>query len=93
MIWDLRLDMEMYCVSAMYFVCDLGEIMYTLQVYLPLSIIISTFPGFERGKRDARIEHLYIVQYILDTINSSCYYYYYYSFCNYCRKNATVKKL
>lgn len=92
MIWDLRLDMEMYCVSAMYFVCDLGEIMYTLQVYLPLSVIISTFPGFERGKRDARIEHLYVVQYILDTINGSCYYYYYYSFCNYCRANPTVMK-
>ena len=61
MIWDINLnDMEMYGISAMYFVWDFEEIMYSLQVYLSLSLIISTFPGFEGHKRDARIEHLYV---------------------------------
>lgn len=85
--------MEMHCVSASNFVCDRREVMYTLRIYLSLSVIISTSLGFERGKRDARTEHLQGVWYILDTINCSCYYYYYYSFCNYCSTKPTFKKL
>lgn len=42
--------MGRYCVPAIYFVCDLGKLMYTLQAYLSSSIIMPLSLGFERSK-------------------------------------------
>lgn len=50
--------MEMYCVFVIYFLCEVGKVMYIFWVYFLLFIIIFILLGVGRDKRDLIIEYL-----------------------------------